>query len=76
MLDESREKQLQRCFLRRYLAIEIAATHITAVKSRVQEFAYLGTRFEPSSESLLKKKEQSLNDSFMPNVCTYVIHSI
>lgn len=52
MPDESREKQCNVCFLRRYLAIEIAATHITAVKSRVQEFAYLGTRFEPGSESL------------------------
>jgi hypothetical protein len=52
MLDEetSREKQCNVASLWRYLAIEIAATHITAVKSRVQEFAYLGMRFESSSE--------------------------
>ena len=46
---------MQRCFVWHYLAIEIAATHITATKSRVQEFAYLGVRFETSSELLQKK---------------------
>jgi len=46
---------MQRCFVRRYLAIEIAATHITAVKSRVQEFAYLGMRFEQRAASCHKK---------------------
>ena len=57
---------MQRCFVWHYLAIEIAATHITATKSRVQEFAYLGVRFETNSE-LLQKKKQLLNDSFVMN---------
>lgn len=37
---------MQRYLMRRYLTLEIAAAHITATKSRGQEFAYLGMRFE------------------------------
>lgn len=59
---------MQRCLMRRYLTIEIAATHITAAKSRAQEFAYLGMRFELNPSS----KKPVLDNLFVPNVYSHL----